>query len=333
MRISEIIIVEGGWASTKTQGTKLTPALLQRVVRHLTVEVEPQLNRWLESNNISPIKFGKPVGSGTYYQRHLQTQPEKVYGDIDIQFIIPRLENKSTNENRKFYYDLIKRYGDSSGAFETENGKNIIVNIGGDSYVQIDLVSLFTDLVDWSTILTPPEGIKGVLSASLYSALAEALNLSISDLGIQIKKSGDAIVPFSKQKDVEVINITTDKRRWALDLVRFFGCGNIDPLLKRYPGMGEEITIDQLVGSIVGIAKTLELNDRLSASGINYNTAADLISSIKTIYLGKIDKVINSSKFDKASTPEAQALAEKTKKTLRDGSAAIAHVFDTATSN
>ena len=333
MYIHEIIITEGGWASTKTQNTKLTPGLLQRVVSYLTNQIEPSLNRWLESNGVSPIKFGKPVGSGTYYQRHLQTQPEKVYGDIDIQFIIPRLQDKSTNENRKFYYDLIKQYGDSSNQFETENGKNIIVNIGNDDYVQIDLVSLFSDLVDWSSILTPPEGVKGVLSASLYSALAEALNISISDLGIQVKKAGGKIVPFSKQKDVELLNITTNKKQWAIDLVKFFGCNNIDPILKRYPGMSDEITIDQLVGSIVGIARTLELNNKLSVSGINYDTAAGLISSIKNIYLGKIDKVINSSKFDKAATPEAQALAEKTKKTLYNGSRTIANFFDTATNS
>ena len=327
MKIREIIL-EGGWASSKTQSTVLTPGLLQRVVQHLTSEIQPKLNAWFKSNNIEPIQFGNPVGSGTYYQRHLQTQPDKQYGDIDIQFIIPRLSDKSTNENRKFYYDLIKQYGDASGAFETENGKNIIVNIGSDDYVQIDLVSLFSNLVDWSSILTPPEGVKGVLSASLYSALAEALNLSISDLGIQLKVSNGKIVPFSKQKDVETLNVTTNRKAWAVDLVRFFKCREIDPLLEKYPGMGDEITIEQLIGSIVGIARTLELNEKLSITGLNYSSAAELITTIKIIYLSKIDKVINSSKFDKATTPEAQALAEKTKKVLYNGSRAIANSFD-----
>lgn len=326
MRIYEIIS-EGGWASTKTQGTVLTPGLLKRVVEYLKNTIEPKINSWLSSNNIQPIEFGNPIGSGTYYQKHLQTQPDKQYGDIDIQFIIPRLSDKSTNENRQFYYDLIKKYGDSSGVFETENGKNIIVNIDDDNYVQIDLVSLFTDLVDWSTVLTPPEGVKGVLSASLYSALAEALNLSISDLGIQIKTSDGKVVPFSKQKDVQVTNITTDRKKWAIDTVRYFGCKNLDPLLKRYPGMGDESTIEQLIGSIVGIAKTLESNGKLSVTGINYSSAQDLITKIKDIYLSKIDKVINSSKFNKASTPEAQALAEKTKKVLFTGSRNIANLF------
>lgn len=327
MKIHEILI-EGGWASTKTQNTVLTPALLYKVVQYLNTEIEPALNSWLKSNNIPEIKFGKPVGSGTYYQKHLQSQPDKQYGDIDIQFIIPKLSNKSTNENRKFYYDLIKQYGDDSGAFDTENGKNIIVNISDDDYVQVDLVSLFSDLVDWSTVLAPPEGVKGVLSASLYSALAEALNISISDLGIQLKTANGKIVPFSKQKDVETISVTTDRSKWAIDLVKFFNCSKIDPLLKRYPGMADEVTIEQLIGSISGIAKTLELNGKLSATRLNYSSAEELITNIKNIYLNKIDKVINSSKFDKASTPEAQALAEKTKKVLFQGSRNIANLFD-----
>jgi len=327
MKINEIIL-EGGWASTKTQNTVLTPALLQRVVKYLSSSIQPQLNQWLESKGIMPIEFGKPVGSGTYYQKHLQTQPDRQYGDIDIQFIIPKLSDKSTNENRKFYYDLIKQYGDTTGAFETENGKNIIINIDADNYVQVDLVSLFSDLVSWSSVLAPPEGVKGVLSASLYSALAEAFNISISDLGIQLKTADGKVVPFSKQKNVETVTVTTNKDRWAIDLVAFFGCKKIDPLLKQYPGMDEEVTINQLVGSIVGVAKTLALNDKLGVTGLSYSSAEELISTIKNVYLNKIDKVIGSSKFDKATTPEAQALAEKTKKVLYSGSRTIADLFD-----
>lgn len=326
MRIHEIIS-EGGWASSKTQSTVLTPALLQRVVYYLQSQIQPRLNAWLNSKNIPSIQFGKPVGSGTYYERHLKTDPQKQYGDIDIQFIIPKLGTKSTNENRQFFYDLIKQYGDSTGAYETDNGKNIVVNIAADDYVQVDLVSLFYDLVDWSTILTPPEGVKGVLSASLYSALAEALNISISDLGIQVKTANNQIVPFSKQKDVELVTISTNKESWAVDLVKFLGCKKLDPILTRYPGMKDEITINQILGSIIGIARTLELNDRLSAAGKSYSSAESLISTISKIYLDKIDKVINSSKFNKATTPEAQALAEKTKKVLFTGSRNIANLF------
>jgi putative chitinase len=323
MKIRDIVL-EGGWASAKTQETVVTPKVLDKVVKMLKNEVEPRMNQWLSDRGIPAIQFGRPVGSGTYYQRHLKTQPDKRYGDIDIQFIIPRIADKSNNENKQFYYDLAKSYGQQSGSYESENGKNIIVKIGANKYAQIDLVSIFGELVRWSDVFSPPEGVKGVLSASLYSSLGEALNLSISDLGVQVKLSNGQIVPFSKQKDVETATITTIPERWAVDIAKYFKCSKLDPLLARYPGLGDEVTIEQLIGSIVGLARTLELNNRLSASGIPHASAEDLLKRIQEIYLGKIQKVVNSSKFDKAASPEAQQLAQETKELLKSKGQAIA---------
>ena len=329
MKIRDIIF-EGGWASAKTQETIVTPNVLDQVVKMLKNDVEPRMNQWLSDRGIPTIQFGRPVGSGTYYQRHLKTQPDRRYGDIDIQFIIPRIADKSNNENKQFYYDLAKSYGQQSGAYESENGKNIIVKIGANNYAQVDLVSIFGELVRWSDVFSPPEGVKGVLSASLYSALAEALNLSISDLGVQVKLSNGQIVPFSKQKDVEVATITTIPEQWAVDIAKYFKCSKLDPLLARYPGLGDEVTIEQLIGSIVGLARTLELNNRLSASGIPHASAEDLLKRIQEIYLGKINKVVNSSKFDKAASPEAQQLAQETKELLKSKGQAIAGLLTSA---
>lgn len=329
MKIRDIIF-EGGWASAKTQETIVTPNVLDQVVKMLKNDVEPRMNQWLSDRGIPTIQFGRPVGSGTYYQRHLKTQPDRRYGDIDIQFIIPRIADKSNNENKQFYYDLAKSYGQQSGAYESENGKNIIVKIGANNYAQVDLVSIFGELVRWSDVFSPPEGVKGVLSASLYSALGEALNLSISDLGVQVKLSNGQIVPFSKQKDVEVATITTIPEQWAVDIAKYFKCSKLDPLLARYPGLGDEVTIEQLIGSIVGLARTLELNNRLSASGIPHASAEDLLKRIQEIYLGKINKVVNSSKFDKAASPEAQQLAQETKELLKSKGQAIAGLLTSA---
>jgi len=326
MKIRDII-VEGGWASSKTQGTIITPEILDSVVKYLSKELEPKINQWLTDRGVPTIKFGRPVGSGTYYKKHLKTQPDKRYGDIDIQYIIPRIENKTNNENKQFYYDLVKNFGDQTGFFETANGKNITLDLGSDRYAQVDLVSLYGDLVSWNDIFSPPEGIKGVLSASLYSSLAEALNLSLSDLGTQVKVSNGQIVPFSKQKDVEIVTISTNPQQWAVDIAKYFGSTNFDSLLVQYPGLKGEVTLEQIVGSIVGIAKTLELNNRLSASGNAYASAEDLLKRIQVIYLSKIDKVVNSSKFEKAVSPEAQKLAQETKELLKSKGRAIAELL------
>ena len=326
MKIREIVL-EGGWASAKTQGTEITPKVLEKVVKTLKNDVEPRINQWLTDRGVPTIEFGRPVGSGTYYQRHLKTQPDKRYGDIDIQFIIPRIAEKSNNENKQFYYDLAKSFGEQSGFYESENGKNIIFSIGANKYVQVDLVSIFGELVEWSNIFSPPEGVKGVLSASLYSALAEALNLSISDLGVQVKTSNGQITPFSKQKGVEIVTISTNSQQWAADIAKYFGSTQIDPTLARYPGMGQEITLEQIVGSIIGIARTLELNNRLSASGNTYASAEDLLKRIQEIYSSKIEKVVSSSKFEKAASPEAQQLARETQELLRSKGQAIARLL------
>lgn len=324
MKIREVV-VEGGWASAKTQGTVITPQLLAQVVQHLTTVIEPRLNQWLSSQNIPEIKFGRPVGSGSHYEDDLKTQPDRTYGDIDIQFIIPRLDSMSTSANRTFYYDLIKKFGDLTNMFSSDNGKNIVIEIEPNQYTQTDLVSLFGHLVHWSRIFTPPRGVKGVLSASLYSALAEALSLSISDLGVQVKMQNGQIVPFSRQKDVKTVEITVNPEQWALDIAKYFGSKQIDPVLQRYPGAEDMISLEQITGSIVGLARTLELNNLTAAFGAA--DAASLLEKIKQIYLDKIEKVASSSKFNKAATPEAQQLARDTQELLRKKSKAIAQLL------
>lgn len=326
MKIHEILL-EGGWASTKTQSTIVTPKVLDQVVKRLKNEIEPRMNQWLADRGIPEIEFGRPVGSGTYYKKHLKTEPNRRYGDIDIQFIIPRIADKTNNENKQFYYDLAKGFGAQSGFFESDNGKNIVIEIAKNKFAQVDLVSIYGELVQWSNIFSPPEGVKGVLSSSLYSSLADALNLSISDLGVQIKTAGGQIVPFSKQKGVEIVTISTNSQQWAADIAKYFGSTKLDPMLARYPGMGEEITLEQIVGSIVGIARTLELNNRLSASGSAYVSAEDLLRRIQEIYLSKIEKAASSSKFEKAASPEAQQLARETQELLRSKGQAIAKLL------
>lgn len=323
MKIREII-VEGGWASTKTQGTAVTPGLLAKVVEYLSKELQPRMNQYFQDRGIPQIQFGRPVGSGSYYKKHLETDPEKRYGDIDVQFIVKEIPERSKSENQTLYQTAVKQFGEASGAYETENGKNIVFEIGKGQWVQVDLVMIFEQFVDWSNIFTPPEGVKGVLSASLYSALAEALNLSISDVGVQVKLVNGSIVPFSKQKGVEVVTISTSKGNWAVDIAKYLGAGELDPVLQQYPGLKQESSIEQIVGSIIGLARTLELNGRLAASGNSYASAADLLKRIQEIYLNKIQKVVNSTKFEKAASPEAQRLAQETKDLLSSKGQAIA---------
>ncbi len=310
----------GGWASTKTQGTIITPQAVLEVVMHLP-EFEKQLNQYLSIQGLEPIKIGDPVGSGTYYQKDLEHDPNREYGDIDVQFIIKRNESLSANQNIQQYMTAVKDFTHRSSKYETETGKNVIFDIGKDRFVQVDLVAIFYENLDWTKTQAPEHGTKGVLSASLYSALAKALEISISDKGIQARTKQGKLVPFRMKKDTQLVNISANKISWGIDVADFFGANEVSQCLKKYSGMKQEVKIKDIVNTIKGIAETLENNHALPDG---YATKTDFLETIKNIYLEKINSVINSSKFNKAETPEAKRKAEDTKQMLKDKSQEIA---------
>ncbi len=316
---SKEFISEGGWASTKTQNTIITPALIEKVVTVLKAKFEPELNAFLKSKQLPSIQIGKPCGSGTYYKRDLVQNPNKEYGDIDVHFYIPRMPDLNNNQTITLFATNIKEFCDRSTTFATENGKNVILQLG-DDYVQIDLVNIYYDVQDWATALAPEWNVKGVLCASLYSALAEALQISISSIGVQAKTINGKLVKFNTVKGVKLHTITTDKKKWAIDIATFFGASEYSPTLKSYPGLIDEVRVKDIIGSIKGIAETLEQTNTLPSQ---YSDSQSLLSTIKQIYLDKINKVITSSKFDKAETETAIKKAADTKSMLTTKSSEI----------
>ena len=311
-------VTEGGWASTKTQNTIITPQVVA-AAESIMHKFEKQFNEFLQSKPLPPIEVGGPCGSATYYKRDLVQQPDKEYGDVDIHFHIPEMPGLNNNQTVQLYANNVKEFCDLSVDYETENGKNVIIRVGAKDYVQVDLVISYSKNKDWSNALAPEWNVKGVLCSSLYSALAEALQLSFGSHGVQAKTLNGERVKFSTVKGVELHHVTNDKNNWAIDIAKYLGCKRLSPRLIDYPGMLDEIRVADIVNSIRGIAESLELN------GIA--TANEILGSIKTIYLGKINKVIGSSKFDKAETEAAIQKADYTKKMLATKSAEIAQLF------
>ena len=319
MRAREFLL-NGGWANVKTQDTIITPIVVEKVLSVLKNNFEPQLNSYLKSKQLPPIQIGNPCGSGTYYKRDLQNNPTKQYGDIDVHFYIPRMPELNNNQTVQLFANNVKEFCDQSAEFETENGKNVICKLGND-YVQVDLVNIYYENAKWASALAPEHNVKGVLSASLYSSLAEALKLSIGDMGVQAKTVDGKLVKFNNTKGTKLHTISTNKETWAVDIANFFGAKKLSGWLEKYPGAAEEIRIVDIIGSIKGIATTLEENQKLPQP---YANAVELLATIKEIYLNKINKVITSNKFDKAATPAAVEKAEQTKRMLAAKSAEIA---------
>ena len=130
--------------------------------------------------------FSNPVGSTYYYQRDLQDNPDKEYGDIDVHFFIPRLPDQTDAANAATYATAVKEFADSTPGISTDSGRNVIFKLGND-HIQVDLVMAYYENKEWLGALTPEHNIKGVIGSTVYSSLAELLNLSISTNGVQAK--------------------------------------------------------------------------------------------------------------------------------------------------
>lgn len=313
---------EGGWANQITQNTHITPALVEHAVRVIEDFVR-KFNVHLKLKDISPVEFGGPCGSTTYYKRDMVQNPTREYGDIDVNLHIPRIEGMSNAANDALFKKEIKEFCEHNAEFQTDNGTNVIINIGAD-YIQIDFVTSYVHNKEWTKALAPEYNVKGVLGNSLYSAFGEALHLSFGGgHGVQVKHVGDEIVPFRTIKDTKLHTISTNPKTWAVDIAKFFGCTALSAHLKANPGMKDEVKTVDIINSFKGIAETLESNNKLRG----YRDAHHLLQTVRYIYMQKINKCISSSKFDKAASPVAVDKANATKEQLATKSAEIAALF------
>lgn len=313
---------EGGWSSTLTQGTHITPTLVDHAVKIIEDFVQ-KFNVHLKLKDLSPVEFGGPCGSTTYYKRDMVQNPTREYGDIDVNLHIPRIEGISNAANDSLYKNEIKEFCEHNAEFKTDNGTNVIINIGAD-YIQVDFVTSYIHNKEWTKALAPEYNVKGVLCNSLYSAFGEAIHLSFGGgHGIQVKRVNDEIVPFRTVKDVKLHTISTNPKIWAIDIAKYFGCTKLSPRLKSHPGMKDEVKVSDIINSFKGIAETLEMNCKLPG----YTEAWELMSTVKSIYLQKINTVIHSKKFEKAASPAAVEKARATKEQLATKSSQIASLF------
>lgn len=313
-------IVEGGWASTLTQGTHIGPQLVANVMKHLTGNFIPELNKFLATKGFPPTEISSPAGSATYYERDLKLNPTKEYGDVDVQFHVSKLPGMTNSANDAAYSAAIKEFSDQNPNYSTNNGKNVILKIGKE-YVQVDLVMSYYENKEWINALKPEWNVKGVLINSIYGATGLALNLSMGGgHGIQAKTVGGKLVPFNLKKDTVLTTVTNDPHNWAVDTATYLGATTLSPLLKQYPGLLDEPRVADIVSSVKGIVQSLEMSGKIAS-------AQELLARIKEYYLAKINAVITSTKFDKAATPEAVKKASDTKEMLATKSQEFARLF------
>ena len=129
MRINEIIF-EGGWENTSTQSTVITPGVVKVALGVMGNNFIPDFNKFLNSQGIEPVKMGHPTGSSAHYQKDTE---DTIYGDIDLQIIVPYVEGKNTSgERQSFWSSTVAKFikshlsscSHNSSIIGTLNGSN-----------------------------------------------------------------------------------------------------------------------------------------------------------------------------------------------------------------
>ena len=350
-------VAEGGFSSRTTQATVVTPAIVRAAKSKIDNYFISDLNQWLRSKgmieNGEEVKPGKITGSGA----HHGTDPQDtIYGDIDMQIVVPDLykgELHTTGERqyrwKKIVLDFIKEtnpeYLDSQASLDAELP---VVKLDNETFIQVDLMPHPQKYSQWGKYrATAEQGITGLLNGNLFAVLSELLTVNLQHSGVQYKtaKTGGLRQKFEslKKGQYDLGEISYDVETFVLDILKdehqAFGQGEleIDPLLERYPGVQtvdniEDLRIQPLVNAIKGLARSFELNDLYGKGNLSkFSSAEDFIQKFKKLYALKANYAATNKKFDKAETPELKAHVQRKQEKIHNGLEYVMMLFDTGT--
>lgn len=340
MRFIEIIR-EGGWDTTLTQGTVLRPAAVARALVVVDKFVK-DFNQFLSSRDLGQVQRGRPTGSSAYYARDQIDNPDKIYGDIDLQMIAPEVDGASFAQFTAFWNKLAHVFVQSGAAAyvditESKPGHPIF-NIGDNDFVQVDFMWHPERLRDWgASRVTPEHNVKGLLTGNMYSVVGELLNMSIQHAGVQLKIQGTGRVPFSKQKDTKLITVTTSPRTWLHDIFKYevaqLGLNpdsvHVDPALLANPGTDiNNVKISSLAAGIKGLASSFEQSDMFGKGALaEFSSASDFLHKFLSRYTEKAMVDVQGTKRDKAATPDAIERAAQDREKILSGLNTVTKYF------
>ena len=338
------LLTEGGWATTKTQGTAIKPKIIADSVKKMNI-IAHEFAIHCKSLELPPLVFTKPIGSGSWYEDDIKSQPDKVYGDVDFMISYPVLEltNKdrrsdeiaSTKLYNKELLDFLKnrRYAfiDIAETMTVSSDVSIkfimaVETDEGEGWIQVDLVVTHSEYKDWAIFrMTPIRNVKGFVLGNLYSSFGEVLEISIQPRGVRAKFSGTEMVAYSKRAGVEEKLLTANIGTFMHDIARFFWeqSGTDKPYeesskLKSWKGINpQNPRFEDLCEGIIGVAQTLE---QLGEFGtiIKYKNSGELLDAVKKRYIDKMETAANAEKLNKAGTPAAQAAADKLRNFVKE---------------
>lgn len=333
----EWLIAEGGWATTKTQGTVIKPKIIADAVSKLAA-IGSDFAKHCQSIELPPLDFNKPIGSGTWYEDDIESQPDKVYGDVDFMVSYPVIELTGKDLRgdeiatvklyNKELLDFIEkqRYAfidlPETRSISSDSSIKLVMQVTtpeGDGWIQVDMMVTHTEYKEWAIFrLTPIRNVKGFVLGNLYSSFGEVLEISIQPRGIRAKFTGSQMVAFSKRAGVEDRLLTSNINTFMNDIAEFFWeqSGTDKPYepstsLSSWKGISpNNPTFESLCDGIKAVAETLE---KLGEFGtvIKYKNAKELLEAVKARYIEKMETAANDGKLNKITTPAAQAAADK----------------------
>ena len=332
----------GGWATTKTQGTKITPAVLQEAIGVLE-NIFNDFNQWAQAHGFDLLTVVGPGGSGVYFKKDLAENPDKAYGDVDIIVMYPLDEP----QGRRVEIDTLNKYNHLFLQWSAETTRpdldkeetsaiskgtlKLVINLT-DGPVQVDIIPTFKYSSDWAKArYTPIRDIKGFVVGFLYQAFGNALGVSVTDRGLVAKIKGGELVSSVFKKDVEERIVTRDFSKFILHLAEFVDefAGTkrklqIDDYLNEHPGIVvADLSLEQICNGILGFARTLEKSGTYDLPKFKYNNSRELLEEVIKIYNQKLEKHRTSPKYDKALTD----LANQQKDTvMQDANSAYEYV-------
>jgi hypothetical protein len=337
MRIRELF--EGGWDTTKTQSTVLHPKIVGvtlRVVDQFVID----FNKFLSSKNIAPVKRGKPTGSSAYHEIDSQEDPDKVYGDVDLQMIGPNIEGASAGQFSSYWNNLADEFVNTikPNYVDTSESKpgHPIFSVGQDQYVQVDFMWHPDQLAKWGAArVTPERNVKGLLFGNMFSVFGELMDLSIQHAGVQLKVVDGQQVPFTKQKGTQIVTVSTDPETFVLDTFKYIaqqmGIKNpkVDSMLSRFPGNKlDDVKIANLVNSVKGFANSAQANSMFGQGVLaKFDSAQDFLNKFLSRYEEKAMIDVQGKKRDKAQTPDAIARANADREKILKGLDMVKELF------
>lgn len=330
-------VFEGGWATTKTQDTVIKPKIIADSVKKLNA-IGSDFAKHCQSIELPPLEFSKPIGSGTWYEDDINSQPDKVYGDVDFMVSCPVLE--LTGKDRRadeiatvklYNKELLNFLEKQNYAFiDLKETKSVssdsalklimaVTTAEGEGWIQVDMIVTHTDYKEWAIFrMTPIRNVKGFVLGNLYSSFGEVLEISIQPRGVRAKFAGTSMVSYSKRAGVEEKLLTANINTFMNDIAKFFWeqSGTEKPYepsasLSSWKGINpSNPTFEDLCTGIKAVAETLE---KLGEFGtvLKYRSAKDLLEAVKARYIEKMETAASATKLDKIATPAAQAAADK----------------------